>query len=238
MRVRNDSLGQKQIAFLFSHGWVEEPPDIITSEARDARIQLQAYEGYGLALVRKLFRAIPARRETSLECFIYALGILDVGETTTHLLSHGYASWRAFQDACGALTNASTSAGHRMDARDGIGSVVINSLTQYFREPDNNCLVDRLTAQVHIRAVEHPTRKGPLVGKTIVFTSKLEHMTRHAAESVAERLGANPARSVSKQTDYVIAGSGAGTKREHAQAFGITILPEDRRRTLIEEHSD
>ncbi|HEY4774554.1 MAG TPA: NAD-dependent DNA ligase LigA, partial [Xanthobacteraceae bacterium] len=91
-----DGLGEKQIEFFFEQGWVKEPADIFTLEARNDRIRLEQVEGYGETSVGNLFRAIGARREIPLERFIFALGIRHVGETTAIALARGYGSWQAF----------------------------------------------------------------------------------------------------------------------------------------------
>ncbi len=99
-----DGFGEKQIEFFFEQGWVKEPADIFTLPARNTQIKLEEYEGYGETSVRNLFAAIAARREISLDRFIYALGIRHVGETTALALARGYGSWQAFHDACLKVT--------------------------------------------------------------------------------------------------------------------------------------
>jgi DNA ligase (NAD+) len=228
-----EGLGEKQIEFFFAQGWLKGPADIFTLEERNRRSRLETYEGYGATSVGKLFRAIRAHRDISLERFIYALGILHLGETTAHLLARAYGSWQAFHDACKALADGDAGARQAMDRLDKIGTVVIDSLAEYFGEPHSRRLIERLTAQIRIRDAERPATKGPIAGKTVVFTGALERMTRQEAEVLTERLGAKPADSVSKRTDYVIAGPGAGSKLDRARALGITILPEARWWKLI-----
>ena len=95
-----DGLGEKQIEFFFESGWVKEPADIFTLEARNPKLRLEQIEGYGQTSVRNLFESIRRRREIPLERFIYALGMRHVGETTALALARGYGSWQAFHDAC------------------------------------------------------------------------------------------------------------------------------------------
>ena len=101
-----DGLGEKQIDYFFEQGWIKEPADIFTLEARNAKLKLEEIEGYGETSVRNLFAAIRARREISLERFIYALGIRHVGETTARALARGYGTWEAFHDAAGSSPRA------------------------------------------------------------------------------------------------------------------------------------
>jgi DNA ligase (NAD+) len=222
-----EGLGEKQVELFFEQGWVKEPADIFTLQARNDRIKLEQVEGYGETSVGNLFAAIEARREIALERFIYALGIRHVGETTAVALARGYGSWRAFHDACNKLAHGDDETRQEMDALDQIGETVIDALTAYFKEAHNRHMVERLVAQVAIRDAEKPRSDSPVAGKTVVFTGSLEQMTRDEAKAMAERLGAKVAGSVSKKTDYVVAGPGAGSKLAEAKKHGVAVLDED-----------
>ncbi|MEX0753343.1 MAG: NAD-dependent DNA ligase LigA [Xanthobacteraceae bacterium] len=222
-----DGLGEKQIELFYEKGWVKEPADIFTLEERNKKIKLEEVEGYGEVSVRNLFRSIAARREISLDRFIYALGIRHVGETTAVAFARGYGSWRAFHDACLKLIRGDVEARQEMDALDQIGDTVIDSLAAYFGEAHNRRLVERLVEQVKILVAEKPRTDSPVAGKTVVFTGALEKMTREEAKAMAERLGAKVAGSVSKKTDYVVAGPGAGSKLAEAKKHGVAVLTED-----------
>ena len=230
-----DGLGDKQIDLFFERGWVKEPADIFTLEARNHRIKLQEVEGFGETSVRNLFNAIAARREISLERFVYALGMRHVGETTARALSRGYGSWRAFHDAGLKLAEADEETRQEMDNLDQIGDTVIDSIAAYFGEAHNRGIVERLTGEVRILDAEQPAASSPVAGKTVVFTGSLEKMTRDEAKAMAERLGAKTAGSVSKKTDYVVAGPGAGGKLGKAAELGVKVLSEDDWFTLIGE---
>ncbi|MFL5062375.1 MAG: NAD-dependent DNA ligase LigA [Xanthobacteraceae bacterium] len=222
-----DGLGEKQIDFFFEQGWIQEPADIFTLEERNRELKLQDIEGYGEVSVGNLFRAIAARREIALERFIYALGIRHVGETTARALARGYGSWAAFHDACMKVAEHDAETREEMDALDQIGSTVIDALAAYFREAHNRGIVERLTRHVRILDAEKPAKHTAVAGKTVVFTGTLEKMTRDEAKGMAERLGAKVAGSVSKKTDYVVAGPGAGSKLAKATDLGVTVLSED-----------
>ncbi len=122
-----------------------------------------------------------------------------------------------------------------MDNLDQIGETVIESLAAYFGEAHNRGIVERLTAQVRILDAEQPAASSPVAGKTVVFTGALEKMTRDEAKAMAERLGAKAAGSVSKKTDYLVAGPGAGSKLTKAAEMGVTVLTEDEWFALIGE---
>jgi len=228
-----EGLGEKQIAFFFEQGWVKEPADIFTLPARNKTIKLEQQEGYGETSVRNLFDAIEQRREISLERFIYALGVRHVGETTALTLARGYGSWAALHDAGLRIAKGDAEARAEMDAIDQIGESVVDSVGAYFKESHNRGIVERLTRQVRIRDAEKPKADSPIAGKTVVFTGALEKMTRDEAKATAERLGAKAAGSVSKKTDYLVAGPGAGSKLADAKKFGIKVLSEDEWLTLV-----
>jgi DNA ligase (NAD+) len=230
-----DGLGEKQIQYFFDEGWVKEPADIFTLQARNAKLKLEEIEGYGETSVRNLFGAIEARREIALERFIYALGMRHVGETTALALARGYGSWDAFHDACLKVADGDEEALAEMDALDQIGDTVIKAVAAYFGESHNRGIVERLTRQVTIVDAARPKSNSPIAAKTVVFTGSLEKMTRDEAKATAERLGAKVSGSVSKKTDYVVAGPGAGSKLKEAQKHGVQVLTEDEWLQLIGE---
>jgi len=228
-----DGLGEKQIEYFFAQGWVKEPADIFTLRERNTKLKLEAIEGYGETSVRNLFSAIEARRRISLERFIYALGMRHVGETTALALARGYGSWEAFHDACLKVAKGDEEAIAEMDALDQIGDTVIQSIAAYFGESHNRGIVERLTREVTILDAEKPKGNSAVAGKTVVFTGSLTRFTRDEAKAAAERLGAKVAGSVSKKTDYVVAGESAGSKLDKAREFGVRVLSEEEWLNLI-----
>ncbi len=231
-----EGLGEKQITLFFEKGWVKEPADIFTLEKRNPKeIRLEEEEGYGEVSVRNLFEAIEARQTISLERFIYSLGIRHVGETTARALARGYGTYRAFREACRHLAEGDADARQDLDAMDQIGDTVIESLTSYFSEPHNTGMVDHLAREVRILEAERPATKTPIAGKTIVFTGRLEQMTRDEAKALAERLGAAVSGSVSAKTDLVVAGPEAGSKLKKAQQLGVQVLDEAAFLELVRE---
>ena len=230
-----EGLGEKQINLFFEQGWVAEPADIFTLARRNAAIQLEEQEGFGEVSVRNLFAAIEARRTIALERLIYALGIRHVGETTARSLARGYGSFQAFREACRHLAEGNLEARQDLDAMDQIGDTVIESMAAYFSEPHNTGMVDRLAAEVRILDAERPASESPIAGKTIVFTGRLEQMTRDEAKALAERLGASVSGSVSKKTSLVVAGPEAGSKLKKAAELGLQVLDESAFLELVNE---
>jgi DNA ligase (NAD+) len=232
-----EGLGDKQIEWLYARGWVREPADLFTLESRNARIKLEEHEGYGPKSVRKLFDAIRARRTVPLDRFIHALGIRHVGESTARRLARGSGSWREFHEACVRLGSRDVAVRRRMDTLGQIGGTVIDSLAEYFREAHNRALIERLTREVRITDTARTAAASPVSGKTVVFTGTLEGMTREQAKEMAERLGARPSDSVSRHTDFVVAGPGAGAKLERARTLGVKVLSQAQWSALIGERA-
>src|SRR4029077_5373881 len=169
-----------------------------------------------------------------LDRFIYALGMLRVGDTTALALARGYGTWDAFEEACRKIARGDEETKEEMDALDQIGGTVIDRVAKYFGEKHNRDIADRLTRPATIRAAERP-KDSAVAGKTVVFTGTLEKMTRDEAKAMAERLGAKTSSSVSKKTTYVVAGPGAGSKLTDAKKYGVTVLTEDEWFALIGE---
>jgi DNA ligase (NAD+) len=238
-----EGLGEKQIQLFFEMKWVVEPADIFTLETRNRRgdlkgedgkpQKLEEFEGYGEASVRNLFAAIDARRKISLERFIYALGIRNIGETTARALARGYGTWKAFHDASLRVAKDDAEARAEMDALDQIGDTVIDSIAAYFKAERNVRIVDHLKKVVEVLDAEQPSLDSPISGKTVVFTGTLEKMTREEAKALAERLGAKVSGNVSKKTDYVVAGAEAGSKLKKAAELGVAVLEEQQFLELV-----
>lgn len=225
-----EGLGEKQVQAFYADGLVKEPADIFTLAERDrkAATRLEDREGYGTTSVRNLFAAIEERRKIALNRLIYALGIRHIGETNAKLLARHYGTLEAFVDAMTAAGAGPESEAYReLNNIGGIGEVVANALVEFFREDHNREAIRRLFKQIDVEPMEQVKSNSAIAGKTVVFTGSLEKMTRHEAKAQAERLGAKVAGSVSKKTDYVVAGPGAGSKLSEAQGLGVTVLTED-----------
>lgn len=229
-----EGLGTKQIDFFFETDnetmRIRTAPDIFTLEKRqrDSMTKLENIDGFGKVSVRKLYDAIDARRTIALNRFIYALGIRHVGETTAKLLARTYGSYDALAEAMKAADGYSGEAWEDLNNIDGIGEVVARAIVEFFNEPRNIGVIEKLLKEVTPEEAEAPaTSSSPVSGKTIVFTGSLERMTRDEAKAMAERLGAKTAGSVSKKTDLVVAGPGAGSKLAKAEELDVEVITED-----------
>ncbi|MEM9224038.1 MAG: NAD-dependent DNA ligase LigA [Pseudomonadota bacterium] len=247
-----EGLGSKQIAAFHADGLIHTPADIFTLAKRDAAAadedRLVHREGYGETSVANLFAGIETRRTISLRRLIYALGIRRVGEISARVLAQHFVTFDAFRagmlalaaaanaraiDGDGSNENAALSEplagdGVRADleAIDGLGDTVAGSLEAFFGEAHNVDALDALAAQLTIEPEVMRTVASPIAGKAVVFTGSLEAMTRDEAKARAEALGAKVTGSISKKTDIVSAGPGAGSKLAKAEALGVTVWDE------------
>jgi DNA ligase (NAD+) len=224
-----EGLGDKIIAEFYADELIQWPHDIFTLEERDKTSlkRLKNREGWGEASVRKLFDAIDERRTIALDRFIFALGIRHVGETTARALARHYHSAESFREQMILAADLDGDYWRELNAIDGIGEVVAEAVVQFFGEPHNRDVVDELMKHVKVTPLEARSTSSPVAGKTVVFTGALERMTREEAKAMAERLGAKVSGSVSKKTDLLVAGPGAGSKLKDAQKYGVEVIDEN-----------
>jgi DNA ligase (NAD+) len=209
-----DGLGEKLVDQLVDRGLVKRVSDVFTLD----QDTLAGLERMGEKSAANLVAALERAQDTTLPRFLLALGIGHVGETVADLLA------RHFRDL-DPLMHASI---EEIDAVPGIGGTIAESVARFFTDPRNAAEVSRLR-QLGLRwpkGSPGPPREGPLVGKTFVLTGTLEAMTRDQAKTRIEAAGGRVAGSVSRRTDYVVAGAEAGSKLAKAQELGITILDE------------
>jgi DNA ligase (NAD+) len=235
-----EGLGSKQIDFFFENDdaslQIRTAPDIFTLKKRQQQslTKLENIDGFGKVSVGKLYAAINERRSIALHRFIYALGIRHVGETTAKLLARSYGTYAAFETAMREAETLAGDAWNDLNAIEGIGEVVARAIVEFYKEPRNVEVITRLIEEVTPEEAEQPVTTGsPVAGKTVVFTGSLEKFTRDEAKARAESLGAKVAGSVSKKTDIVVAGPGAGSKLDKARELGVQTMDEDEWLALI-----
>jgi len=236
-----EGLGITHIESFFRDGILQSPADIFTL----TKEQLLGRERWAEISAANLIAAIDARRKPPLDRFLYALGIRHVGEVTARDLARRYRSWAAFQ----AMIDGALAVRHEMQPAPGeeerkflqrrnkavveavgtqnIGPEVANALLDFFEEPHNRDVIAAIfAAGVEVADVIHEVRDSPVTGKTVVFTGSLESVSRDEAKAQAEALGAKAAGDVSKKTDLVVAGPGAGSKLKKAAELGIEVIDE------------
>lgn len=231
-----EGLGAKIIEEFWKEGLVRSPADIFTLEERNkgTLTPIRAREGWGDLSEKNLFASINARREIALNRFIYALGIRQIGEATAKRLAGAYGNFENFKAAMIAAQNRESEAYADILAIEDIGASVADDLLGFFAKDHNLAVLEKLTAQIRIQNFVMPKAgDSPVAGKTVVFTGTLVKMTRAEAKSRAESLGAKVSGSVSKKTDYVVAGEEAGAKLKTARELGVTVLSEQEWLDLI-----
>ncbi len=220
-----EGLGAKHITAFRDDGLLHSPADIFRLSEKAGDIAER--EGWGAQSVENLLAAVEVRRTIPLERFIYALGIRQVGQATSRLLAREYVSLARWRAAMAALAGNDEEVRADLENIDGIGPSMASDLAAFFAEPHNVEVLNTLEGELTVADFTAPETESPLSGKTVVFTGTLEGMSRGEAKSRAESLGARVAGSVSKKTDYVVAGPGAGSKAKKAAELGITVLSEE-----------
>ncbi|MEL0155142.1 NAD-dependent DNA ligase LigA [Sphingopyxis sp.] len=240
-----EGLGEKSIQEFMDLGWLDKgPADIFRLKAH--RDELLGREGWKETSVDKLIAAIEAKRQPDAARLLFGLGIRHIGAVTARDLLKGIGNIRRLPEKAEQLrawTEANPQdpdesdgkyASRKLDAikailevrADGIGPAVAEALSDFFHEPHNRALWDDLFSEVSPPLYVVETRESEVSGKTVVFTGKLETMSRDEAKAQAEALGAKAAGSVSAKTDLVVAGPGAGSKLKQATALGIRVIDE------------
>ncbi|NWG54394.1 MAG: NAD-dependent DNA ligase LigA [Hydrogenophilaceae bacterium] len=233
-----EGLGEKQIEEFYEMGYVRAPGDIF--RLHQHKDDILALEGYGETSVANLLKSIEARKAPALERFITALGIRHVGETIAGILARHYGSWDAFAEAAIAAADGDAAALADLSNVEKIGPTKAQAIATFFAEPHNREMLDGLLYDKNRNPdgvapvdAEKPASSSPVSGMTIVFTGALEKMTRDEAKARAIALGAKVAGSVSKKTDLVVAGPGAGSKLKTAADLGVKVIDEDAWLALI-----
>ena len=223
-----EGIGEKNIQAFFEDKLIESPADLFTLEKRGGRKKLSGREGWAEKSIDNLFDAINRRRTITLERFIYALGIRQVGQATARLLAYAYGSFDAWRKAMIAAADKESEAWSDLNNIEQIGESMAEDLVAFFAEKHNRDVLDALAKELTIEDFVRPNTEGsPIAGKTVVFTGTLETMSRGEAKAKAHSLGAKVAGSVSAKTDIVVAGPGAGSKLKDAEKFGVKVMTEE-----------
>jgi DNA ligase (NAD+) len=209
-----EHLGYKTGLALMDRGWVQDPADVynITEE------HLHQLPGFKQKSIHNLLSSIEASKDRPLWRLLVALSIPHVGWHVARVLADAFPSIEALQRA----------SVEDLQTVEEIGPIVARGVHDWFHDPGNRKLLDKLRG-AGIRMADEPRKrkaKGPLSGKTIVLTGGLESMSREDATAAAEAAGAKVASSVSKKTDFVVVGENAGSKADKAEELGVAVLDE------------
>ncbi len=221
-----EGFGGKHIETFWQEGIIRAPADIF--RLADKRDDLSGRDGWGEKSVDNLISAINDRRAIELARFIYSLGIRQVGQATARLLASRYTSFTHWRDSMIAAADRNSEAYAELIDIDGIGPSMADDLIGFFAEAHNLEVLSELEKVLEIEDfVAADTGSSAISGMTLVFTGNLEAMSRSEAKARAESMGAKVAGSVSKKTDIVIAGPGAGSKRKKAEELGVRVISEE-----------
>ena len=228
-----EGLGGRHVEVFWQDGLIRTPADIFRLEEEHAEA-IKAREGWGAKSAENLFLALRDRRVIPLARFIHALGIRQVGRATAGTLAKHYLTLKAWVAAMEAAKAREGEAWDDLINIDGIGSSMADDLIGFMAEPHNREVIEDLKGLLTVEDHKAADMKdSPISGKTVVFTGSLDTMSRSEAKARAESLGAKVAGSVSGKTDYVIVGTGAGSKGGKARELGVETLDEGDWLTLI-----
>ena len=217
-----EGLGEETSRLLVEKQLVRQLPDLFDLEAA----QLEELEGFAEKSARGLIESIAASSPAELHCFLYGLGIPEVGATVARDLARNFGTLEALRGATK----------EQLEAVDGVGPRMSEQITGFFAEPRNNEILDRLLAG-RVELVEVETAESDrLAGLRFVLTGGLENLTREDAKEILESLGAKVTGLVSAKTDFVVAGSAPGSKFKKAQELGVEILDEGGFLDLLRSH--
>ncbi len=218
-----DGLGDKLVENLFELKMIHDVADLYTLSSQ----QLLSMERMGEKSIQNLINSIAASKAAKLERLIFALGIREVGENTARTLATHFCDLPP-------LINASV---EELIEIPDVGPVVANSIYNFFRQPHNIEVINKLiNAGVHWQPLEKLEIKDSAInGKTFVLTGTLSTMTRNEAKEKLLKLGAKVVGSVSKKTDFVVAGEAAGSKLTKAEQLGVTVIDEDQLIQMLNE---
>jgi DNA ligase (NAD+) len=219
-----EGLGEKTIAEFFALGWLESPADIF--RLRKRRSEIVGREGWKDKSVDNLLAAIEAKRSPDAARLLFGLGIRHVGAVTARDLMKRFTTLPALREAAEKAHAGDADAAAELTGIEGVGPVVVEALGDFFHEHHNIEVWDDLLSEVSPPPYVVETKASVVAGKIVVFTGKLETMSRDEAKAQAEALGARAAGSVSAKTDLVVAGPGAGSKLKQAEKFGIEVIDE------------
>ena len=227
-----EGLGEKTIQEFFDLGWLESPADVFRLRSRRSDILLRG--GWQDKSVDNLLAAIEATRAPDGAKLLFGLGIRHIGTVTARDLFKAFGSVAEVGKVGQRLAQSDEGAIADVTAIDGVGGAVAEALRGFFHEPHNLSVWNDLLNEVQPPAYVSNIRESAWTGKTIVFTGKLETMSRDEAKAQAEALGAKSAGSVSAKTDLVVAGPGAGSKLKQATALGIQVIDEAAWANIVE----
>jgi DNA ligase (NAD+) len=206
-------LGNKTAADMVRKGLVKNIADLYELSVED----ILKLDGFAKKSAGQLHKAIQGTKAPRLDRFLYALGIRHVGQHVARVLAQKYKNLESLQNA----------SREDIEKTAEIGPEIARSVSEFFKQKENRTVLERLSGTgLKVKRMPSDKKAAPLEGKTFVFTGKLEGYTRQEAERLVEDLGGRAASSVSRETDYLVAGEDPGSKYDDARELGIKIMDE------------
>ena len=232
-----DGLGTRQIEFLQSVGLINNPIDIFFLEAKNTQslTKLENMSGWGAKSVENLFNSIRDAKRTTLERFIYSLGIRQIGQSNAKILAKEFGTVKNFINFMLLLTEGDEEKYYQLRSLEGFADKTVNDIRSFFSCKQNVDTINQLVSILEVEDYENNTISSSIAGLNVIFTGTLNSISRNEAKARAEKLGAKIVSSVSANTDLVIAGEKAGSKLKKAEELGIKIISEKEWLEIIKE---
>jgi len=232
-----DGLGTRQIEFLQSVGLINNPIDIFFLEAKNTQslTKLENMSGWGAKSVENLFNSIREAKRTTLERFIYSLGIRQIGQSNAKILAKEFRTVKNFINSMLLLAEGDEEKYYQLRSLEGFADKTVNDIRSFFSCKQNVDTINQLVSILEVEDYENNTISSSITGLNVIFTGTLNSISRNEAKARAEKLGAKIVSSVSTNTDLVIAGEKAGSKLKKAEELGIKIISEKEWLEIIKE---
>ena len=226
-----EGLGTKHIEAFWRSELIRDPSDVFRINEKS----LSSTDGWGEQSAKNLIEAIDSKRTITLDRFIYALGINQIGQATARLLAYTYSTLSNWRHEMNEAQNKNSESYKELVNIDGIGVSVAEDIISFVKETNNQKMLDDLEQFTSVTDFQSLTTDSPLTGKTIVFTGALEEMSRSEAKTKARELGAKVSDSISQKTDFLVIGTKAGSKAKKAHELNIRIIDEASWLQLVEK---
>ncbi len=220
-----EGIGAKQLELFIKKGWLHHPADLF--KLKQWRNEMEGLQGFGELSVYNIITSIDNVRQIAMGRFIYGLGIRQIGEATAYRLAQQYTTIDHWIESMLMAQDDSSQAWADLIAIEDIGVSVAQELVAFIHLEDNINMVKELLHEVDVQTYEATNHEQTIfTSKVIVFTGHLEHATRSEAKAIAERMGSKVSSAISAKTDYLVAGTGAGSKIEKASKLGVEVIDE------------
>jgi DNA ligase (NAD+) len=231
-----EGLGEKQMEFFIENSYIKNQVDIfLMLELPEFKIEeLKNINGFGEKSINNLLESIRKAKTITLERFIYSLGIRHIGESNAKIFAKEFKTAENFLEQMKKFAIGDLEVNNKLDQISGIGDKIIKDIAYYFKSDENVNILSELLYIINVRDYQE-SNLGVFSGKSIIFTGTLKEFSRQEARYRSEKAGANIVSSVSKNTDYLVAGENPGSKIKKAKELGIKIITEEEWKKMLEQ---